>query len=526
MANDAFGLIGKVLGGQFRVDEVVGEGGFSVVYKGFHLGLKEPVAIKCLRLPQLEKKELADQFAHRFRDESRIAYRLSQGNLNIVRSITSGTTQDARGAVVPYMVLEWLNGRTLADDLRERRAAGQRGRSVGEVLQLFGSVAEALSYAHSHGVIHRDVKPQNLFLADTREGARLKVLDFGMAKILSDGTLGVAPLAQSLGTSVPVFSPPYAAPEQFDWKVGLVGTWTDVYSLALILLEAMADKRVRTGESLAECMVQACDPKRKFHPRDLGAPLGDAVSEVLMRALALKPKERPQDMNELWNQLLAAQANDAARSASIPVVAGDVGDEIKTAVTDTRSLFSEADLGRGRTSAVPNTSPTAFQPVGSIVGETPSDAPTLSLRGASARRAPIPKAAGGPAPRSNRCAWTRRRRQRLDQALVTAPPVHESAAPNSDHARLGPIDPQVVAARAAAMQAASAQAAPPPATGASASPSETQVKAAAPRPAPLNRTLGLGAPMPAVAPPAAAVAAPPVAAPPPAAEEFGPDRPR
>src|SRR5688572_27189034 len=185
MASDPFGLIGKVLGGQFRVDEAIGEGGCSVVYKGFHMGLKEPVAVKCLRLPQLEKKELADQFSHRFRDESRIAYRLSQGNLNIARSITSGTTQDARGAVVPYMVLEWLAGETLAQDFKKRRDAGAKGRSVAEAIQLFGTAAEALGYAHAHGVIHRDVKPQNLFLAQTREGTKLKVLDFGMAKILS-----------------------------------------------------------------------------------------------------------------------------------------------------------------------------------------------------------------------------------------------------------------------------------------------------------------------------------------------------
>lgn len=368
MAGDAFGLMGKVLGGQFRVDEYVGEGGFSVVYKGFHMGLKEPVAIKCLRLPQLEKKELADQFGHRFRDESRIAYRLSQGNLNIARSITSGTTQDERGVVVPYMVLEWLSGETLALDFARRREHGDTGRSVGEALQLFGPAAEALAYAHSHGVIHRDVKPQNLFLASTREGVRLKVLDFGMAKILSDGTLGVAPLAQSLGTNLPVFSPIYAAPEQFDWKVGLIGTWTDVYSFAMVFLEALADKRVRVGDSLAECMMQACDSKKKLQPRALGIPLGDAVNDVLSRALSLKPKERPQDMNEFWAQLAQAHQSDGEQVrrvpnlASIPVSSSEPPEDMMTAVTDTRGMFTEADLGRPDSVARIPTAGNAFQP--------------------------------------------------------------------------------------------------------------------------------------------------------------------
>ena len=92
---DPFGLNGTVIDGQFRVDQWSGEGGFSVVYRGFHLGLQEPIAIKCLKMPQIiaaQSKEVVDQFTHRFRDESRIAYRLSQGNLHIVRSITSGST--------------------------------------------------------------------------------------------------------------------------------------------------------------------------------------------------------------------------------------------------------------------------------------------------------------------------------------------------------------------------------------------------------------------------------------------------
>src|SRR5262245_59737819 len=111
---DPFGLIGQVLDGQFRVDSCVGEGGFSVVYKGHHLGLGEPIAIKCLKLPGSMGTALVESFVHRFRDERRLHYRLSQGNLYIARSIASGTTlAPATGALVPYMVLEWLEGRSL-----------------------------------------------------------------------------------------------------------------------------------------------------------------------------------------------------------------------------------------------------------------------------------------------------------------------------------------------------------------------------------------------------------------------------
>ena len=89
---DPFGLVGQVLDGQFRVDTLVGEGGFSAVYRGHHLGLNEPIAIKSLKLPSSLDGSLVDTFVQRFRDESRILYRLSQGNLHIVRSIAAGTT--------------------------------------------------------------------------------------------------------------------------------------------------------------------------------------------------------------------------------------------------------------------------------------------------------------------------------------------------------------------------------------------------------------------------------------------------
>src|SRR5579871_3441235 len=92
MGGDPFGLCGQVIEAQYRIDRVVGEGGFSVVYLGHHYGLNEPVAVKCLKLSPNLEGDLVQSFVQRFRDESRIAYRLSQGNLDICRCITAGTT--------------------------------------------------------------------------------------------------------------------------------------------------------------------------------------------------------------------------------------------------------------------------------------------------------------------------------------------------------------------------------------------------------------------------------------------------
>ena len=141
--------VGQLLDGQYRVDALVGEGGFSAVYRGTHMGLGEPIAIKCLKLSHgarasrcaatppsqgpatpVMSSVVLDSFVKRFRDEGRILYKLSQGNLNVVRCIASGTTlAPATGALVPYLVLEWLEGRSLQADLEARarqRAAHAR----------------------------------------------------------------------------------------------------------------------------------------------------------------------------------------------------------------------------------------------------------------------------------------------------------------------------------------------------------------------------------------------------------------
>jgi len=363
MSGDPFGVIGSVIDGQFRVDQWVGEGGFSSVYKGFHLGLQEPIAIKCLKLPPSLGREHIEQFQNRFRDESRIAYRLSQGNLHIVRSITSGTTTSPSGQTIPYMVLEWLDGITLAQDLRKRRDAGMKGRPLEEVIQMFAPASEALAYAHAHGVVHRDIKPANLFLAQTREGFRLKVLDFGMAKILSDG-IGIAPMAQS-SAGIVVFSAPYAAPEQFDPKIGSIGTWTDVYSLALVLLEAMTDRRIRNVDSVAECLMHAVDPAQVPTPRRLGLTVSNALDEVFARALAVNPRERAQDVGEFWGQLRNAMLRDAeeqvaAEVDSIPPGIDGDGDDQATIVAEA-GLFESPEEQEEPTRNVDLNSPSFAQ---------------------------------------------------------------------------------------------------------------------------------------------------------------------
>jgi eukaryotic-like serine/threonine-protein kinase len=412
---DPFGLSGQVLDGQFRVDKLIGEGGFSVVYKGHHLGLDEPIALKCLKLPSSLGTALVESFVQRFRDESRLLYRLSQGNLHIVRSMASGmATASLTGALVPYMVLEWLEGRSVAQDFTVRRTLGQQGRELEEIVRLFGTAADALAYAHTQGVIHRDLNPGNLFFTTTSTGPKMKVLDFGVAKIMHDSTLAIGQRAQTLG-AIRIFAPAYGAPEQFDDRVGPIGTWTDVYGFTLILLEALTDRTVNDAEHIGEFANLARDTSKRPTPRALGVAVSDAVEAVFAKALSVDPKQRWQNVGELWAALVEAVAKNASPVATSLAPTKDSG-LFSTAVMDPSAHARAAGLAEARAAAAevaPNT-----QRLGSALLQT----------FAMAERPPMP-AAGRP-PSSPALA--------PHPAAVTAPGPAPALAPPREPSFVGP----------------------------------------------------------------------------------------
>ncbi len=306
MNSDPLGLVGHVLDGQFRVDQFVGEGGFSVVYRGHNLGLDEPIAIKFLKLPPGLSPELVDSFLRRFRDESRIQYKLSQGNLHIARSMAAGTAlAPTVGAVVPFAVLEWLEGRTLAAELDIRRSRGYSGIPLDAAISLLDSAAQAIAYAHTQGVAHRDLNPGNLFFVETHQGRQLKVIDFGVAKLMTDHTLALGPRAQTIG-AIKLFAPAYGTPEQFDENLGPTGPWTDVYAFALLVLEVLRDRPVIDETSLVGFALRTCDAARRPTPRALGLFAPDEVEQVFAQAVALHPSQRFQELGLFWGALKGA----------------------------------------------------------------------------------------------------------------------------------------------------------------------------------------------------------------------------
>jgi serine/threonine protein kinase len=325
LARDTFGLVGTVLEREFRVDAVVGEGGFGIVYKGWHLTLDQPIAIKALKMPGAHETKAQTTVLARFREEAKLSYVLSQATLSVVRTIDFGATTAPTGAWVPFAVLEWLEGETLAQDLARRRASGARGRSLPDAMKLLDPAARALAIAHQRRVAHRDIKPGNFFLLATPSGSPIKLLDFGIAKVMADGPDG----GEAARTGLLAFTPQYAAPEQIDQRRGETGPWTDVYAFALVATEVLTDRAPFDAPELAGLIMQVNDTTRRPTPRALGAVVPDAVEAVFARALAVDPKQRFANAGEMWAALESAVAAAARAVAtppigSIPVISAPV----------------------------------------------------------------------------------------------------------------------------------------------------------------------------------------------------------
>ena len=460
MPADDFGLVGATID-QLRFEKVVDGGGFGLVYKATHEGLGEPVAVKCLRLHSTVDAEMTEQFMQRFKDETRILYRLSQGSLDIVRGISSGTlTSPKTGESVPYMVLEWLDGHPLSRELKARVAA-KKPYTLEEAMNLLDPAFSALAHAHAQGIVHRDIKPGNLFFTRTRDGSmRIKVLDFGLAKIF-EPTLGVVASVQTMG-GIALCSPSYGAPEQFLRRFGPLGPWTDVYALALLLLELLAMKKVRHAEGIAQALAKAVEKETASPtPASLGITVPPQVSAVLERAVDRETHVRPADAGKLRDELLAAMAEakaEAQRTVPPPAAAkapsDSAGLNVTVAMADRDRAFALARAGAfgappsGGPANLSSLAQTAMLPPGAFgyAAPTPSSPPPAM--------APAPTPAAGRPPSVP------------PGAATTAPPV--TPAVGASPASLPP-PAQPAVASPAAPPAAAQQPAPGP-TAAPASP--------------------------------------------------------
>ncbi len=278
----------RVLGGRYRIEEVLGRGGMAEVFKGTDTVLGRPVAIKVLA-PQYAQD---DGFVSRFRREAQAAARLNHPNL--VGVYDTGSDDGTH-----YIVMEYVEGRTLAEFL----AGG--GRLMPErAIELAESVCRALDFAHRQGVIHRDIKPGNIMV--TRQG-EVKVMDFGIARLTSSAET-IAQTAAVLGTAA------YLSPEQARGEP--VDARSDLYSLGVVLFEMVTGKVPFTGDSAVTVaykhVQEPPEPPSKLNP-----DVSPELEAVVMRALAKNPANRYQSAEEFRRDLKRARHGEPVEATPL-----------------------------------------------------------------------------------------------------------------------------------------------------------------------------------------------------------------
>ena len=312
---DPLNLVGATVADKYAVEQAVGEGGFSVVYRANHVIWKQPVALKCFKIGPLAAPELRQELLDAFLQEGKLMTELSTRTSAIVQARDVGTITREDGTWIPYMVLEWLEGVPLDKVLDRAATQHEPPQSIESVLSMLNGAAEALALAHRRNVVHRDIKPANLFVTGdvSSADAVVKILDFGVAKVMQEHLEHDKALKLTAAT-LTAFTPSYGAPEQFSRSYGATGPWTDVFAFALVLVEMLqSGKPALQGDeflALAQC---STDETRRPTPRTLGVPVSDEVEDVFARALAVNPAERYPNMREFWCALRQAVHPDEKR---------------------------------------------------------------------------------------------------------------------------------------------------------------------------------------------------------------------
>ncbi|MDB4966552.1 MAG: pkn3, partial [Myxococcales bacterium] len=291
-------LIGRVLGGRYRLLERLGQGGMGTVYRATHTLMDKPVAVKILRAELATDAEAVARF-HR---EARSASRLDHDHC--IRVTDFGQSDDG----LLFLVMELLDGHSLSYVTRRGPVPAARAAAIGV------AIAEALAHAHEAGIIHRDLKPDNVFLARRAKGGEMvKVLDFGLAKLASDSALG--PSITRDGT---VFgTPEYMAPEQAEGAK--LDSRTDVYALGVILYQLVCGEvPFKSSNFVALLTKQVSEPPVSPRARreDLDIPPG--LEMIILRCLEKGRDDRYATAAELADALEPFAAPDSSQSILLP----------------------------------------------------------------------------------------------------------------------------------------------------------------------------------------------------------------
>lgn len=271
-------LIGRTIDGKYQLTARLGEGGMSVVYRARRVHIGDEVAVKIL-----QRKFVSDEAAlTRFRREARAAAMLHHPNVITIHDF--GETGDDN--VAAFIVMEFVKGTPLRDLL-----SSVDHFSVERSLRLMRGICAGVGAAHRQGVVHRDLKPENIMVVaprDDYEFESVRVLDFGLAKLLADAHTGTV-----------VGTPYYMSPEQC--LGATLDARSDVYSLGAMLYEMLLGRRPFSADTVSGNVNKHLYEEPPLLPDSLGVPR--RVSAVIMRALAKNPDERPQTATEFARHL-------------------------------------------------------------------------------------------------------------------------------------------------------------------------------------------------------------------------------
>lgn len=286
--------------GKYEIRRELGRGAMGIVYEGWDPLIARRVALKTIRKDQLEQEDV-DHLLERFRREAQVAGRLNHPNVVAVYEYGEG----ADG--VAFIAMEFVEGRDLKDYFDS-----QIDFPLAEVVRIMGELLDALAHAHAHGIVHRDVKPANIFLVKDKN---VKFCDFGIARIESSNLTQVGSV---LG------SPAYMSPEQFLGQ--RVDSRSDLFSAGVILYQFLTGEKPFMGQ-LTTIMHKVLK-EEPIAPSELNFQVPPVFDAVVRKAMAKRPDDRFQSAEEFAEALRKALAEaPAATAASAAQPAGNVNAE-------------------------------------------------------------------------------------------------------------------------------------------------------------------------------------------------------
>jgi TolB-like protein len=333
-------LVGTIVDGKYRLDAPLGRGSMGVVYRATHLQLDRAVAVKIMLESLLD---MTGGF-ERFQREARAIARLKHGNIVTIHDFGGASDIGA------YLVMEYLEGRTLRQIVAERGAL-----SVELSIAVMRQVASAVQAAHEAGILHRDLKSENIFLEGHRgDASHVKVLDFGIAKLLDTSDRAGQNLTEE---GAIIGTPGYMSPEQA--AGGRADVRSDVYSLGCILYEMLTGRLPFVAPSIP-ALLQMHLTEEPVVPSELDAEVPAEMDAVVLRALAKWPEDRYQSARDLDEALAAispARAHARQEPAEILAVlpfaaaAGDdvaerVGEEVAEALASSLAAMAHVRVVR------------------------------------------------------------------------------------------------------------------------------------------------------------------------------------